>query len=79
MSLEENKAVVRKFIETYNKHGLSSMDEFVAPDYVDHTNKVLNYYTVVSTQNISLEIARAGRKRFPKKLGKNDADYAFTN
>ena len=40
MSLEENKAVVRRFIEAYNKHDLSSIDEFVAPDYVDHTNKV---------------------------------------
>jgi len=38
--LEENKAVVRRFIEAYNKHDLSSIDEFVAPDYVDHTNKV---------------------------------------
>ena len=40
MSLEENKAIVRRFIEAYNKHDLSSIDDFVAPDYVDHTNQV---------------------------------------
>ena len=39
MSLEENKAIVRKFIEAYNKHDLSSIEEFVAPDFVDHTHK----------------------------------------
>ena len=38
MSLEENKAVVRRFIETYNKHDLSSIEDFVAPDFVDHTH-----------------------------------------
>jgi len=38
MSLEENKAIVRRFIEAYNKHDLSSMEDFVAPDFVDHTH-----------------------------------------
>jgi predicted ester cyclase len=37
MSLEENKAIVRRFIESYNERNLDSFDEFVAPDYVDHT------------------------------------------
>jgi predicted ester cyclase len=40
MSLEENKAIVRRFIEAYNTHNLDLFDEFVAPDYVDHTNHV---------------------------------------
>ena len=52
MSLEENKAIVRRWIEAYNKHhhldsfdefarALSdSFDEFNAPDYFDHTNQV---------------------------------------
>ena len=40
MSLEENKALVRKMIEAYNKHTLDWFDEFIAPDYVDHTNQV---------------------------------------
>ncbi len=40
MSLEENKAIVRKFIEAYNQRNLDLIDDFVAPDYVDHTNKV---------------------------------------
>ena len=40
MSLEENKALVRRWIDAYNTHNLDSFDEFIAPDYVDHTNKV---------------------------------------
>ncbi len=36
MSLEENKSIVRRWIESYNKHNLDSFDEFMAPDYVDH-------------------------------------------
>lgn len=33
MSLEENKAIVRRFIDAYNK--LDFADDLVAPDYVD--------------------------------------------
>ena len=40
MLLEENKAIVRKFIEAYNNRNLDLVDDFVAPDYVDHTNNV---------------------------------------
>ena len=40
MSLEENKALVRGWIEAYNKHNIDSFDEFIAPDYFDHTNQV---------------------------------------
>jgi predicted ester cyclase len=40
MSLEENKARVRKGIEAMNKRDLTVLDEFMAPDYVDHTNQL---------------------------------------
>jgi steroid delta-isomerase-like uncharacterized protein len=40
MSLEENKAIVRRWIEAYNQKNLDSFDEVVAPDYFDHTNQV---------------------------------------
>ncbi len=40
MSLEENKAIVRRFVEAYNERKLDLLDDFVAPDYLDHTNKV---------------------------------------
>ena len=40
MSLEENKAVVRRFYEAANKHDVDLVAEFVAPDYVDYTNKI---------------------------------------
>lgn len=39
MLLEENKAIVRRWIEAYNKRNLD-FDEFIASDYVDHTNQV---------------------------------------
>jgi len=32
MSLEENKAIVRRFIEAYNKQNLDLLDDLVAPD-----------------------------------------------
>jgi len=38
MSLEENKALIRKAIEALNKKDLTFIDELIAPDYVDHTN-----------------------------------------
>jgi len=40
MLLEENKAVVRRFYEAANKHDVDLVAEFVAPDYVDYTNKI---------------------------------------
>ena len=40
MSLEANKSIIRRWIEAYNKRNLDVFDEFIAPDYVDHTNKV---------------------------------------
>lgn len=43
MSLEENKAIVLRFIEAYNNRNLDYLnliDEFVASDYVDHSNNV---------------------------------------
>ena len=40
MSLEENKAVVCRFIEAYNERKLHLIDDFVSPDYVDHSNNV---------------------------------------
>ena len=51
MSLEKNKAIIRKANEALNKKDLTIIDEFIAPDYVDHTNqirgreKVKQFYT----------------------------------
>jgi C-1 hydroxylase len=39
MSLEENKATVRRFIEAYNTRNLDLFDDLVAPDYIDHTHQ----------------------------------------
>jgi predicted ester cyclase len=36
MSIEENKALVRRFYEEIDKGNLAAMDEIVADDYVDH-------------------------------------------
>ena len=36
MSLEENKAIIRKFEnEAINKHNIALLDELMAPDYID--------------------------------------------
>lgn len=39
-TLEENKQLVRKFIEAYNERKLELIDNFVASDYIDHSNNV---------------------------------------
>jgi predicted ester cyclase len=33
---EENKAVIRKFIDAYNNRNMDVFEELVAPDYYDH-------------------------------------------
>ena len=44
MSLEENKAIIRKMFEATNKRNLAMIneffDEFVALDFVDHDRKI---------------------------------------
>lgn len=41
MSVEEKKAVVRRFVEeVYNKGNLNAVDELVAEAYVDHAQNV---------------------------------------
>ena len=40
MSLEKNKAIIRKAIEALNKKNLDALDELIAPDYVDHSLQV---------------------------------------
>jgi len=62
MSLEENKAVVRSFIEALNKQDLSSLDDLVAPDYINHTKD----YTI------------EGAKRERKMLYKGFPDFHAT-
>lgn len=37
MSLEANKAIVRRLFNALNKHNLSLLDEIIAPDYIEHT------------------------------------------
>jgi steroid delta-isomerase-like uncharacterized protein len=40
MSLEENKAIIRRWYEAENEKDLSSIGDIVAPDFVDHTNQL---------------------------------------
>ena len=39
MSLEENKVIVRNFLDALNTQDLSVLDDFVATDYYDYTNQ----------------------------------------
>lgn len=40
MSLEKNKAIVRRFVEEFNKRNLAIIDELASPDYVDHDHQL---------------------------------------
>jgi steroid delta-isomerase-like uncharacterized protein len=38
MSLQENKALVRRFVEeVQNQHNLAALDELLSPNFVDHS------------------------------------------
>ena len=38
MSLQENKALVRRFVEeVQNHHNLAALDELLSPDFIDHS------------------------------------------
>jgi len=39
LSIEENKAILRRFIEAYNNRDLEIFDALVAPDFIDHTHQ----------------------------------------
>ena len=38
MTTEQNKTLVRRFIDAYNARNLDLFDDLVAPDYIDHTH-----------------------------------------
>jgi len=40
LSLEENKAIIRRLFEAFNKHNLTLLDEFISSDYVDHPRQL---------------------------------------
>ena len=40
MSVEENKAIVRRFVDTYNTGNLDLLDDLVSPDFVDHAHQL---------------------------------------
>jgi len=40
VSLEKNKAIVRRLFGAFNKQDLALLDELIAPDYVDHPRQL---------------------------------------
>jgi predicted ester cyclase len=40
LSLEENKAIVRRLYEALNKHNPALLDEFYESDYINHTLQI---------------------------------------
>ena len=60
MLLEKNKAIIRKWFEAENKKDLALLDEFVAPDFFDHTHQLRG-----------LE----GYKQFVASIGKGFPDF----
>jgi len=62
MSLEKNKAMIRKMVEASNKRNLAKIneiiDEFMALDFVDHTSQVRG------RENVKQEFIK-GLKNYP--------------
>jgi predicted ester cyclase len=40
MSLEKNRAIIRRWFEAENKKDLALLDEFIAPDFFDHAHQL---------------------------------------
>jgi predicted ester cyclase len=40
ISLEKNKTLIRRGVEALNRKDLTTLDEFFAPDYTDHTSQL---------------------------------------
>jgi len=40
LSLEENKAIIRRWFEAENKKNLSPIEDIIAPDFFDHTHQL---------------------------------------
>ena len=65
MSVEEqNKALVRRFVEAYAKSDLQTLDELLAPGYVDHSP--FPGQGIATFQTASLDQADLGDARFDK-------------
>lgn len=60
MSLEENKAIVRKMFEAINKQSLASLDKLMAADFVLHMHSRQTHGWAVGRQVVEDEI-----KAFP--------------
>jgi len=60
MSLEKNKAIVRKMFEAINKQSLASLDKLMAPDFVLHMHTQQTHGWEVNRQVVEDEI-----KAFP--------------
>jgi len=58
MSLEENKAIIHRFIEAYNKRKMDLFDDLVASDYVAHTHQIKGLESLK-------QLFRAGFNAFP--------------
>ncbi|MFX1250531.1 MAG: ester cyclase [Promethearchaeota archaeon] len=54
MSLEKNKTIVRKFIESYNNRNLD-FDDLFAPDYFDHTHQQKGLENTKQLMNIAFK------------------------
>ena len=39
MSVEENKAILKKYFEEFNKRNIDVVDELVSPDFIRHTGR----------------------------------------
>jgi len=76
MSLEKNKAIVRSLFEAFNKKDLASLDELLAPDFVDHTHRLQGRARVkVAAFRNLVQIARCLVPKMVKNGCKSDFAY----
>ncbi|PKB71597.1 MAG: hypothetical protein BZY87_04935 [SAR202 cluster bacterium Io17-Chloro-G6] len=61
---EENKAVVRRYMEALNEKNLAALDEIFSPDYANHSPRI-----GVVGKEATLQDYKQTFKAFPDRLG----------
>ena len=56
LSLEENKAIICRLVEIFNKHDVTLLDELIAPDFVDHDFQLKSLKSFKQTETLNFKV-----------------------
>ncbi len=77
MSLEKNKAIVRRFNEAYNTHNWDLLDDLVAPEYFDHTRQLRGLETLKQQMKLGRQAFSDYRETIEDIVAEGDKVWVF--